>query len=186
MYSLNFESGEHSVINNTFKITLNNITSLIRFTDRPDRLWSPINANQFTELWLNEDNNSFLKDYPNAVLNIDGELHVIELISCKNINKVLELEIKIISDKLIPKIFSNGSLFVDLNKTDNGSPEVQVAIFTTKILELSDHLKKHKKDDHSRKSLLRLVNQREKLLNYLKKKNINGYDNLIKQLGLRK
>ena len=69
---------------------------------------------------------------------------------------------------------------------DTGSPEVQVALLTANISELSDHFKTHKKDHHSRQGLLRMVNQRRKLLDYLKGKNVNRYRDLITNLGLRK
>ena len=69
---------------------------------------------------------------------------------------------------------------------DTGSPEVQVALLTTNITELSEHFKVHKKDHHSRQGLLRMVNHRRKLLDYLKKKDINRYRELIGRLGLRK
>ena len=70
--------------------------------------------------------------------------------------------------------------------TDTGSPEVQVALLTANISELSDHFKEHKKDHHSRQGLLRMVNQRRKLLDYLKGKDVNRYRDLITNLGLRK
>lgn len=69
---------------------------------------------------------------------------------------------------------------------DTGSPEVQVALLTEKITGLSEHFKLHKKDHHSRQGLLRMVNQRRKLLDYLKRKDINRYRDLIGRLGLRK
>ena len=69
---------------------------------------------------------------------------------------------------------------------DTGSPEVQVALLTEKITDLSEHFKVHKKDHHSRQGLLRMVNQRRKLLDYLKRKDINRYRDLIGRLGLRK
>jgi len=69
---------------------------------------------------------------------------------------------------------------------DTGSPEVQVALLTEKITDLSEHFKLHKKDHHSRQGLLRMVNQRRKLLDYLKRKDINRYRDLIGRLGLRK
>ncbi len=72
------------------------------------------------------------------------------------------------------------------SKSDTGSPEVQVALLTANITELSDHFKTHKKDHHSRQGLLRMVNQRRKLLDYLKGKNVNRYRDLITNLGLRK
>lgn len=69
---------------------------------------------------------------------------------------------------------------------DTGSPEVQVALLTARITHLTPHFSKHKKDVHSRQGLLRLVNQRRKLLDYLKKKDIERYRSLIERLGLRK
>lgn len=70
--------------------------------------------------------------------------------------------------------------------TDTGSPEVQVAILTERIKNLTEHFKTHKKDHHSRRGLLMLVGQRKSMLNYLKKKDINRYRALIEKLGLRK
>ena len=67
-----------------------------------------------------------------------------------------------------------------------GSPEVQVALLTTRINELTGHFKTHVKDHHSRRGLLRMVSQRRKLPDYLKRKNADGYRNLIERLGLRK
>ena len=72
------------------------------------------------------------------------------------------------------------------NTTDTGSTEVQVALLTKKINELSEHFKIHKKDHHSRRGLLGMINNRRKLLKYLKGKNEEGYQGLIKKLGLRK
>lgn len=69
---------------------------------------------------------------------------------------------------------------------DTGSPEVQVALLTSRINDLTPHFKEHKKDHHSRRGLLRLVNQRRKLLDYLKKKDLARYQDLIKRLGLRR
>ncbi len=69
---------------------------------------------------------------------------------------------------------------------DTGSTEVQVALLTRKINELSEHFKIHKKDHHSRRGLLGMINNRRKLLKYLKGKNEEGYLLLIKKLGLRK
>ena len=73
-----------------------------------------------------------------------------------------------------------------LNASDTGSPEVQVALLTSRITDLSDHFKEHSKDHHSRQGLLRMVNQRRKLLDYLKSKDIGRYRDLITRLGLRK
>lgn len=69
---------------------------------------------------------------------------------------------------------------------DTGSPEVQIAILTERILELNEHLKVNKKDHHSRRGLLKMVGQRRNLLAYLKKKDLEAYRNLIEKLGLRK
>jgi small subunit ribosomal protein S15 len=69
---------------------------------------------------------------------------------------------------------------------DTGSPEVQVAILTERIRELTEHLKVNKKDHHSRRGLLKMVGQRRRLLAYLKKKDIERYRSLIERLGLRK
>ncbi|MDQ1908884.1 30S ribosomal protein S15 [Paenibacillus sp. GD4] len=70
--------------------------------------------------------------------------------------------------------------------TDTGSPEVQVAILTEDITNLTSHLKTHKKDHHSRRGLLKMVGQRRKLLTYLKNKDVNRYSALIARLGLRR
>ncbi len=69
---------------------------------------------------------------------------------------------------------------------DTGSPEVQVALLTARINELTEHFKSHKKDHHSRRGLLRMVSRRRKLLDYLKGRNPDSYRNLIEKLGLRK
>ena len=70
--------------------------------------------------------------------------------------------------------------------TDTGSPEVQVAILTARIGELTEHLKQHPKDNHSRRGLLKMVGQRRSMLNYLMKKDVNRYRALIAKLGIRK
>ncbi len=70
--------------------------------------------------------------------------------------------------------------------TDTGSPEVQVAILTTRIVNLTEHFKTHAKDNHSRRGLLTMVNKRRSLLDYLKKKDVARYNALIQKLGLRK
>ena len=72
------------------------------------------------------------------------------------------------------------------SENDTGSPEVQVALMTNRIRHLTDHFKTHKGDHHSRRGLLRLVNQRRSLLDYLKKKDIERYRKLIDGLGLRR
>ena len=69
---------------------------------------------------------------------------------------------------------------------DTGSPEVQVAILTTRILNLTEHLKTHKKDFHSRRGLLIMVGQRRRLLDYLRSRDENRYTDLIRRLGLRR
>ena len=69
---------------------------------------------------------------------------------------------------------------------DTGSPEVQIAILTARIAELTEHLKKNDKDHHSRRGLLMMVGQRRGLLNYLKKTDLEGYRALIERLGIRK
>jgi small subunit ribosomal protein S15 len=69
---------------------------------------------------------------------------------------------------------------------DTGSPEVQVAILTERIRNLTDHFKAHHKDNHSRRGLLMMVNKRRSLLAYLKKKDVERYNSLIQKLGLRK
>ena len=73
-----------------------------------------------------------------------------------------------------------------LSTSDTGSPEVQVALLTSRITDLADLFKEHNKDHHSRQGLLRMVNQRRKLLDYLKNKDIGRYRDLITRLGLRK
>ncbi len=70
--------------------------------------------------------------------------------------------------------------------TDTGSSEVQVALLTARIKDLTPHFQAHKKDHHSRQGLIRLVNQRRKLLDYLKRKDITRYRSLIQKLGLRR
>ena len=68
---------------------------------------------------------------------------------------------------------------------DSGSPEVQIALLTERVNTLSDHFKSHKADHHSRRGLLKMVGQRKRLLSYLKKKDLDGYRALIKELGIR-
>lgn len=69
---------------------------------------------------------------------------------------------------------------------DTGSPEVQVAILTERIVNLTEHMKTHKKDHHSRRGLLIMVGQRRRLLDYLKRKNASRYEEVIGRLGLRR
>ena len=73
-----------------------------------------------------------------------------------------------------------------LHEQDTGSAEVQVALLTARIRELTDHLKLHKKDHSSRRGLIMMVNKRRKLLNYVQKKDEGRYKELIEKLGLRK
>ena len=70
--------------------------------------------------------------------------------------------------------------------SDTGSPEVQVALLTARINHLTDHFKANAKDHHSRRGLLKMVSRRRKLLDYLKRTNLEGYKTLIERLGLRK
>lgn len=72
------------------------------------------------------------------------------------------------------------------DEKDTGSPEVQVALLTERINELTEHLKVHKKDNHSRRGLLKMVGKRRNLLNYLAKKDVQRYRDIIAKLGLRK
>ena len=71
------------------------------------------------------------------------------------------------------------------HESDTGSPDVQVAVLTERVRELTEHLKIHKKDFHSRRGLLKMVGRRRKLLQYLKDKDFNRYRSLIERLGLR-
>ena len=72
------------------------------------------------------------------------------------------------------------------HETDTGSPEVQIAILTKRISDLTEHLKTHKKDNHSRSGLFKMIGKRRNLLNYLKKKDIERYRATIEKLGIRK
>ena len=72
------------------------------------------------------------------------------------------------------------------HNSDTGSPEVQIALLTERITNLTEHFKVHKKDHHSRRGLLKLVGQRRRLLDYLKSKDIARYREIIKKLGIRK
>lgn len=81
------------------------------------------------------------------------------------------------------------SAVIEANKThenDTGSPEVQVAILTARIQQLTEHLKVHKHDNHSRRGLLKMVGKRRKMLDYLAKKDIERYRAIIAKLGIRK
>jgi len=72
------------------------------------------------------------------------------------------------------------------NPKDSGSPEVQIAILTQRINELSSHFEMHKKDNHSRRGLLKMVGKRRRLLEYLQEKNVERYRKIVEDLGLRK
>ena len=72
------------------------------------------------------------------------------------------------------------------DENDTGSPEVQIALLTERIVELTEHLKVHKKDNHSRRGLLKMVGKRRNLLNYLAKKDVNRYREIAQKLSLRK
>ena len=73
-----------------------------------------------------------------------------------------------------------------LHETDTGSPEVQVALLTEEIKKLLSHLKKHPKDFHSKKGLLKMVSKRKSILNYLKRKDEKQYNTMVKKIGLKK
>ena len=78
---------------------------------------------------------------------------------------------------------------IEANKThdnDTGSPEVQIAILTKRISDLTEHLKVHKKDNHSRRGMYKMIGKRRNLLNYLKKNDIERYRTIIEKLGIRK
>lgn len=79
-------------------------------------------------------------------------------------------------------IIKNNALHVG----DTGSPEVQVALLSEKISKLADHLKSHKKDNHSRRGLLQMVNKRRRLISYLKRKDVERYQSLIDKVDLNK
>ncbi|OGC46348.1 30S ribosomal protein S15 [candidate division WWE3 bacterium RBG_19FT_COMBO_34_6] len=84
-------------------------------------------------------------------------------------------------DKKIKIIKSN-----QIHESDTGSPEVQISLLTEKIARLSDHLKTHKKDNHSRRGLLQMVNKRRRLLSYLKRKDEERYNSVSEKLELSK
>jgi small subunit ribosomal protein S15 len=73
-----------------------------------------------------------------------------------------------------------------LSESDTGSPEVQVALLSHRIAHLTDHLKQHKHDHHTRRGLLLLVGRRRRLLNYMQKQDINRYRSIVERLGLRR
>jgi small subunit ribosomal protein S15 len=73
-----------------------------------------------------------------------------------------------------------------VHEKDSGSTEVQIALLTARIEHLKDHFEAHKKDHHSRRGLLKMVGQRRRLLHYLREKNLNAYQEIVKKLNLRK
>ena len=73
-----------------------------------------------------------------------------------------------------------------LHETDTGSPEVQIAVLTKRIADLTEHLKEHKKDNHSRRGLFKMVGKRRNLLNYLMKNDIDRYRAIVAKLGIRR
>ncbi|NVN97842.1 MAG: 30S ribosomal protein S15 [Geobacteraceae bacterium] len=73
-----------------------------------------------------------------------------------------------------------------LHESDTGSPEVQIAILTERIIYLTEHFKTHKKDHHSRRGLLKIVGQRRRLLDYVKGKSVDRYKSIIEKLGIRR
>lgn len=91
-------------------------------------------------------------------------------------------EIRMISKEKKAEIIKN----YGRKEGDTGSPEVQIAILTERIRELTEHLKVNKKDHHSRRGMLKMIGQRRNLLAYLQKKDINAYRTLIEKLGLRR
>jgi len=97
--------------------------------------------------------------------------------------------VPISKEKRLVLIKEEKSKIIKENKThpsDTGSPEVQIALITNRINYLTHHSSKHKKDYHSRTGLMKLVGQRKRLLEYLKKQDVSRYENLIKKLKLRK
>ena len=106
--------------------------------------------------------------------------HTDPLLGARQIQKKVE-KTMILKEKKTQVILENAT-----HEGDTGSPEVQVAILTARINELTDHLRTHKHDNHSRRGLLMMVGKRRKMLDYLAKKDINRYRALIAKLGIRK
>lgn len=107
-------------------------------------------------------------------------LHQTPYLALRKINKKVE-NTMIQKEKKSQVILENAT-----HEGDTGSPEVQIAILTARINELTDHLRVHKHDNHSRRGLLMMVGKRRKMLDYLAKKDINRYRALIAKLGIRK
>jgi small subunit ribosomal protein S15 len=99
------------------------------------------------------------------------------------LNEKLQEERKVV---LTPEVKKEIIEKFKVNEKDTGSPEVQVALLSSRIKYLTDHFKIHKKDHHSRRGLLKLVGQRRRLLNYLKRKDVEKYRTVIQELGIRK
>ena len=100
---------------------------------------------------------------------------------CKGTDGIIPTSLAVESDTKARLAAEHG-----LHGTDTGSPEVQVAIFTERINQLTEHLKTHKKDHHSRRGLLLLVGKRRRLLNYLTRSDVSRYRALIQKLGIRR
>ena len=100
----------------------------------------------------------------------------------------IDIENKVKKQLILPKKEKTQAIIKEYARTegDTGSPEVQVAVLTARIEELTEHLKVHHKDHHSRRGLLKMVGQRRGLLDYLKKTDIERYRALIEKLGIRK
>ena len=114
-------------------------------------------------------------------------LALFELASESNLlEKIEEQSLSILDLISSSKDFSNLIKDYATKEGDTGSPEVQVAILTKRIANLTEHFKTHKKDNHSRQGLLKMVNLRRKLLDYVKSKNQKRYEDIIKRLGLRR
>ncbi len=117
LYSLSCKSGSRIEQNGKLILILNDVKNIIKFTDRPYRLWSPLNKDQLCNLWnKSSDKESFYLDNPNGVLNVNGENHVIELEQSRIIENGIEFKIKMISNGIIPKSFNQGSIFIDMKK----------------------------------------------------------------------
>ncbi|HJK99356.1 MAG TPA: 30S ribosomal protein S15 [Polyangiaceae bacterium LLY-WYZ-14_1] len=89
----------------------------------------------------------------------------------------------------MPLLHQEKSRIIDKFRThgaDTGSPEVQIALLTERIVQLTEHFKTHKKDHHSRRGLLKLVSRRRSLLDYIRRSDVNRYRKIIEELGLRK
>ena len=97
-------------------------------------------------------------------------------------------DIRVLENRMVATAVQKAQIMSEFQRAprDTGSPEVQIALLTGRINELTGHFKIHVKDHHSRRGLLKLVSQRRSLLDYLKRKNVDGYRQLIGRLGIRK